>query len=272
MANNRQNQDQEEISLRDIIIFFLKSWKVLVVSIFIGLLCAIGFHAVLPSKYEAIAQIQVMQNNFDKVTLIHSQTPWVIEDPSILITRLKMRSNYENIECEVNQKKITPDQLVDLVRASIVKAGVPLVELKIIMKSKEHAIKCAQIVFENIRRTHDDINNSYVQEAEYLLNKYQLKLKQLESEDVKLEKYESPTIGFLLRRNEIQHISDQIIYLSKFITFNKLNQTRLIAPIYASNLRASSNKNMILLLGILGGLFMGFLLSMRMNLWALKKT
>ena len=99
---------EDEISIKDILDFFIVSWKKILFAAFLGLLGALAYILLMPNSYEGVMQVQMSQlaagankNNLNPLGIN-------IEDPTVLIARLKMPStfNHENIAaCSLSGKK-----------------------------------------------------------------------------------------------------------------------------------------------------------------------
>jgi uncharacterized protein involved in exopolysaccharide biosynthesis len=65
----------------------------------------------------------------------------------------------------------------------------------------------------------------------------------------------------------MRYLLDEIASLKNVVTSNHSRATHLIAPIYASDAPISPKKLMVLLAGVLGGLFLGSLLVLARQMW-----
>lgn len=270
MSEQSFNQSlEDEISLKDIIDFLIESWKAILATGLAGLLGAVGFIAVTPNQYEATAQIQMMQISSDN----NNTNPLGVnvEDPNLLIVRLKFPSSYDLNEikaCGLDQENSPTELLAGLVKLSPVKGVGSIVELKIRMQSKDQAINCAQAVFENIRESQNAIVKPYVEEAKILLTKYQARLSEAQSLVARFDK-SGPALSaaYLANRDEIRFLTNESIRLSTFITSGHVRKTKLVAPIFASDIPVFPKKKINLLVGLLVGLFLGFLFVMLRKVW-----
>ena len=66
---------------------------------------------------------------------------------------------------------------------------------------------------------------------------------------------------YLSTRDEIRFYLDEITALKNVIAANDKRATRLVAPIYASDVPIAPKKRNVLLGGLFGGLFLGLLIS-----------
>ncbi len=86
---NFNSNTEDEISLNDIVDFLIESWRTIFATSVLGLLGAVTNIVVTPNKYEATAQIQMAQLSIDGITGKN------LEDPNLLIARMKMPSSYD---------------------------------------------------------------------------------------------------------------------------------------------------------------------------------
>jgi Chain length determinant protein len=252
---------KDEISLKDIIYFFLESWKAILGVGFLGLLGAAGFLAVTPNQYEAIAQIQMAQtsSNSDTNNLMVN-----VEAPSLLLARLKLPTNYSAAEikaCGLEKAKMPTESLVALSKFSTVKGVGSIVELKIRGEFRESAIICARALFENIRESQNQIIKPSIEGARVLIRNYQVRLKEAQELLTRADKSGAAlSATYLANRDEVKFLTSEIIRLTTFLTYSDAHQTKLLSPIYASEAPVFPNKLITLVVGLLGGLFSGLLL------------
>jgi capsular polysaccharide biosynthesis protein len=252
-----------DISLKDIIDFLVESWrKILCVGI-LGLLSSLGFLAVTPSQYEAIAQIQMAQVNSNKNTNPFGGA--VVEDPKILIKRLKLPTTYSAEEikaCGFEKEKMPAEALTEMIKPSILNDASSIVELKIRLKSRDQAAICAQAIFENIRETQNQIIKPYIEEAKDMLTKYQARLKEIQVLMIRPNSSGEVSLAatYLANQDEVKVLREESIRLNAFVAPSKALQTKLISPIYASEAVIFPKKKVTLIIGLLAGLFLGLLL------------
>lgn len=270
MSDNYLNQvTKDEISVEDVINFFLESWKVILVTGLIGILGAAGFIAVMPSQYEATARIQMMQ--IGSVSNTTNPLGVNLEDPNLIIARLKLPSSYEFNQvkaCGIDQENYPNELLVGLVKLEPVKGVSSIVELKIRMQSKDHAINCAQAVFYKIRDSQNAIMKPHIEEAKVLLKKYQIRLLEAQSIIGRADKAgDAFSAVYLINRDEMKFLTDESIRLNAFISSSETRQAKLVAPIYASDIPVFPKKKISLLMGLLAGLFLGVFIVMVRKFW-----
>lgn len=263
MSDNYINQaPEDEISIKDIVDFLLESWKTILATGLVGLLGAAGFIAVTPSQYEATAQIQMAQIPPGNGGFHGSS----VEDPNLLIARLKLPSSYT--EDEIKACGLHAESLAKAAKLSLIKGVNSVVELKIYHASKDQAVSCAQSIFENIRDLQNNIVKPYIEVAKALLTKYQTRLSEAQSLVARADKSGSAlSAAYLANRDEVKFLTDESIRLNNLISAGDTHQAKLVAPIYAYDIPVFPKKKISLLVAMLAGLFLGVLFVMARKAW-----
>jgi hypothetical protein len=271
MSEQSFNSTQEdEISLRDMIDFLVESWKIIVITGILGLFSSVAYLLITPNQYQATAQIQMAQisaniNNNNNNNNNTSPLGINIEEPSLLIARFKLPSNYstqEIVACDFESSKSPFEDLATAAKFSVVKGVESIIELKITRDSKEIAITCAQSLFENIRISQNKIINPYIEEAKTLLVKYQDRLANSQSMVSRADKSGAAlSAAYLASRDEVKFLTDEILRLNAFIVGADSKKAKLVSPIYASDDPVFPKKTISLIVGLMIGLFFGLLLA-----------
>ncbi len=263
----------DEISIKDIIDFLVESWKAIIATGMLGAAAALAFVMLTPSQYEATAQIQMAQisisnnNNNNNTNPLGSN----VEPPSLLIARHQVPSTYTEDEikaCGLEGKKMPQESLSKLAKFTPVKGVDSIVELKIRLESKEGALACAQALFANVKESQSLIIKPYIEEAKSLLAKYQVRLQETQALVAKADKSGSAlSAAYLANRDEVKFLTDESIRLNALITSGDARQTKLVAPVYVSDLPVFPKKSVSLVVGLLAGLFVGLLLVLLRKAW-----
>ncbi len=260
----------DEISIKDIVDFLVESWKAIIATGILGVAAALTFVMVTPSQYEATAQIQMAQisiSNNNNTNPLGSN----VELPSLLIARHQVPSTYTEDEikaCGLEGKKMPQESLSKLAKFTPVKGVDSIVELKIRLESKEGALACAQALFANVKESQSLIIKPYIEEAKSLLAKYQVRLQETQALVAKADKSGSAlSAAYLANRDEVKFLTDESIRLNALITSGDARQTKLVAPVYVSDLPVFPKKSVSLVVGLLAGLFVGLLLVLLRKAW-----
>lgn len=258
----------DEISIKDIVDFLVESWKAIIATGILGVAAALTFVMVTPSQYEATAQIQMAQ-----ISISNNTNPLGsnVELPSLLIARHQVPSTYTEDEikaCGLGGKKMPQEALSKLAKFTPVKGVDSIVELKIRLESKEGALACAQALFENVKESQSLIIKPYIEEAKSLLAKYQVRLQETQALVAKADKSGSAlSAAYLANRDEVKFLTDESIRLNALITSGDARQTKLVAPVYVSDLPVFPKKSISLVLGLFAGLLTGLLLVLLRKAW-----
>ena len=256
---------EDEISLKDIVGFIQDSYKTILVTTFLGLLLALAYIWLTPKSYEGVMQVQMSQlatGNSSNVSPLGVN----IEEPAVLIARLKMPSTFDeaNIQaCSLSGKENAAEKLVKKINASQLKGNNTVLEVKIDSRSTEEVKQCLESLFEKIKVTQKAIKEPFLDEARQKISVYDSKLKEAKSVIARADKSNSALSAvYLSTRDEVRQLTDQIMDLNDFISAGENRRAKLISPIYVSDRPVSPKKLIGLIIGLLGGIFLGILLAM----------
>lgn len=281
MSQNRLNlglsdahSDESEISLIDILCFLKSAYKSILIVGLVGLGLAIAYLVVTPKQYEAIAQIAMAQigaannnNNNNNLNPLGVN----IEEPSLLIARLSSPTSFTPrvlSSCGMDESANPGASLAKAIKLAPPKGVANVVELKTFGKSPETASTCAQAIFELIKATQAQILAPYIEEAKAKLVDDEERLNKAKDLVAKADKTgQAVGAAYLSTRDEIRYLLDEITSLKNVVTSNQSRATRLIAPIYASDTPIAPKKRIVLMAGLVGGLFLGLLLALARQLW-----
>lgn len=257
---NLNTNIENEISLKDTFDFLVESWKTLILMGLLGFVGSIVYLWLTPNQYQATAQIQMAQISANNTNPLGAN----IEDPNLLIARLKLPSTYSAQEikaCGFESAKAPSEALVAAAKFSAVKEVGSIIELKIKRENKESAIRCIQAIFENIKYSQREIIKPYIEEAKNLLIQYKSRLNDSQALITRADKSGAAlSATYLVNRDEVKFISEEILRLNSFIATAETRQTKLVSPIYASNIPFGPNKGMAIISGLFMGLFLGLLI------------
>jgi capsular polysaccharide biosynthesis protein len=276
MPEQSFNQNlEDEFSLKDIIDFLVESWKAILVTGVLGVLVAGTYIVVTPNKYEATAQIEMAKinnnNNNNSSSLLGSN----IEDPNLLIARMKSPSNYDQasiVACGFEGEKQAAERLAKMIKVGLSK-GTQMVELKATGLSQEQAMQCAQSVFNNIKQSQKMIAEPIIEESKAKLARYAARLQEAQTFISKADKSgSSMSAAYLSTRDEMKHITDEITLLNDLISSASNRQTKLVSPIYVSQKKVAPKEIVSLTAGLMGGIFFGLLLMIGLRSYRSYKT
>ena len=273
MSNTRNQEisnNETEISLIDILRFLKGAYKTILIFGVVGIAASIAYLVMTPKQYEAVAQIAMAQinaaNNNNNNNNNLNPLGINIEEPVLLMARLGMPTSFtaqEIAACGFEGKPDGAATLAKAIKISPVK-GVPnVVELKTIGTSPQLAKDCANAIIELIKTTQAQILLPYIDEAKVKLADDEERLNKAKDLVSKADKAGSAMgATYLSTRDEIRYLLAEISALKNVVTTNQHRGTRLIAPIYASELPISPKKRIALAGGLFGGLFLGLLMTL----------
>ena len=149
------------------------------------------------------------------------------------------------------------------IKLTLVKGVASVVELKTFGPTPQAAQECALGVFELIKITQAQIVAPYIEEAKVKLADDEEHLQKAKDLVARSDKSGSAvSASYLLTRDEIRYLLDQIAALKNIVTSNQNRATQMVAPIYASDKPIAPKKRMVLAAGLLGGLFLGLLMAL----------
>jgi capsular polysaccharide biosynthesis protein len=261
---NFNSNNEDEISLKDIVDFLVESWKAIILTGLLGLVGSIAYLWVTPNQYQATAQIQMAQINANSNNNNTNPLGVNIEDPNLLMARLKLPTTYSAQEiklCGFESSANPSETLSASAKFSAVKGVGSMIELKINRDNKETAIACAKSLFENIKASQNEIIKPYTEEAKTLLVNYQDRLTNSQSLVSRADKSGAAlSAAYLANRDEVKFLTEEILRLNTFITTAETRQAKLVSPIYASDVPVAPKKKIALIAGLFAGLFLGLLL------------
>jgi hypothetical protein len=256
---------EDEISLKDIIDFLLESWKVILSCGIAGGLIGLGYAVIAPSKYQAIASIQVT-----KVAGID------VEAPSILIEKLKMPTYYSEktyIACGAAGHIESGEFISNTLKPSLSK-NTPIITISFVSASSEDAKKCLGAILDDVRANQSLLAKPFYESKGNQLVSMKLKLeeaqnilkkmpKQNNGFDFSDSKFSASTLLLattLNKQNEIQDLRTQINDLEITMLEPQTKPAFFTTPIYAPKQKVSPKRTKIIIGGLIAGLIIGLLL------------
>ena len=259
---------EEEISLIDILRFLKGAYKTTLVFGILGFAAAFAYLVITPKQYEATAQIVMAQIGAANNNNNNNNNPLLginIEEPAPLISRLSTPTSYtpETLVACGLQDQANPTLALSSIKLTVPKGVANQVELKTFGGSQQVAKDCALAVFDLIKTTQAQIVAPYIEEAKIRLADNQERLQK--AKEVVARSDKSGVVmsaSYLSTRDEIRFLLDEITALKNALASNQNRTTRLIAPVYSSDMPIAPKKRNILAAGLFGGLFLGLLIAL----------
>jgi LPS O-antigen subunit length determinant protein (WzzB/FepE family) len=254
-----------EISFVDILLFLKNSYQIIVSFLLLGILGATLYLWITPKQYEARAQIVMAQISTANNNNNNSPLGINIEEPALLISRLSIPTSYtpETLVACGLQDQANPALALSLIKLTIPKGVANLVELKTFGGSQQVAQDCALAVFDLIKTTQAQIVAPYIEEAKIKLADNQERLQKAKEVVTRSDKSGAAmSASYLSTRDEIRYLLDEITALKNVVSSNQNRTTRMVAPIYLSDMPIAPKKHNILAAGLFCGLFLGLLIAL----------
>jgi uncharacterized protein involved in exopolysaccharide biosynthesis len=146
---------EDEISLKDIFNFLLESWKLIVLSGIVGGLLASGYVFMAPSKYQAVASIQVA-----KVVNVD------VESPGVLMEKLNIPSFYSALTysaCNMTDAFDSGEIIAKNLKPTLSKIS-NVIYFSYLADSPEDARKCLQGILQDIRNSQNLLANPILEQ------------------------------------------------------------------------------------------------------------
>lgn len=262
--HTRISQGDSEISLSNILHHLIKAWKMVVIAVLVGLALSITYLAITPKQYEAVSQIIVAQIGAANSSI--SPVGINIEEPSFLIARMSMPTSFttQAIEvCGFQNKAEAATILSKSIKLRIIKDVSNLVELKTFGSSPQAAERCNSAIFELIKITQSQSAVQYIADIKSKLDDDVERLTRAREFLSKADKSGTAmNAAYISTRDEIGFLLNEITALKNVIGTNDNRITRLVAPVYASEIPVSPMKRNVLAYGLFGGLLLALLIVM----------
>jgi LPS O-antigen subunit length determinant protein (WzzB/FepE family) len=251
----------DEINIWELVDYLKSGWRWLSGGFAIGLLGAIGFLILVPAKYEATAVIQPATIGTVATTTTTTTTTTTVETVAQTIERLKLVTFYGDELVKTCQATSAKD-LAEDVKASLVK-GNALLSIGYRANSVETAESCVAKIVGQLAQTQSKMAAPLIKELEDQLASTKQQIEEEERFLAQNEKLLSPAANgavlLMLKREELTNMKklyrEQRLQLIEPLT----RSLQLLEPVYAPQKAVSPKKLLIVVGGLIGGLFAGLL-------------
>jgi len=265
LPSSRLLNDDQEISLLDILRFLKGAWKMIVIAGALGLAGAAVYLLITPNQYEAVANITMARVPADKNPLGVN-----IEEPQTLINRMSVPSSLDATiiqACGLQESNNLPAQLTKAMKFSIPKGVANVVELKVTRPTPEIAQNCANAVYEAIAKSQTQMIDPIAQATKAGNSARLAKVEERLAQDKNLlAKAEQPkgavSPAYFAILSEMRNLEDEREKLATTVNTNSVQATSLQSPIYVADKPVFPKKSLSLVAGLMGGLFLGVLLAL----------
>jgi hypothetical protein len=271
LTEETMEHGEDEISLLDIIRFFIDN------KVFIGVTTAlsgliglvIGFW--LPAQYEATMNIQM--------ATVANET---VESPNLVVEKMKLPlyfSSNTSGKCNTEYEE-TPSRSLAKKLHPILNKNAPMIGMSIKANSPGEAKACLQAVLDDIRSKQAMIADPIIKQKLGYLASLQNKLESTEllaklllPTQESSAKSSNLTVNSLLilsrvsKSGEAREIQSQILDLEISMSHPQTQQTSLAAPLYASEQPVGPSRSLILLIALAMGFMLSILITLGRKAW-----
>lgn len=270
-------QDDDELSLWDIVDTLQEGWRWLAGGLLLGVVCAVAYLLVTPKQYEA-------QALFQGAKVLGSE----LESSAQLIERLKFPTFYEAEQlrvCEITTAEPAV-ALAKRINPTLLK-GTNILQVGYRARESEKAVLCLNAVMDRVIRGQNKLSAASLENAKRQLELTKGQLADAERLQMMLEKRSMGSLDaadtkfsqtVLLMSTSISK-KDQIASLRKSILDQMASleppatrPAELVAPIYAPENAVFPKKLPVLAGGLFGGLVLGGLAFFVRRSWLARKA
>lgn len=269
-----RGNENAEISLLDMYMFFRDGWKWMAASTLTCALAGVAYALFATPVYEATANIEmaVVANA-------------VVEQPAVLAEKLKIPTYYSNETinaCGSDESQASGESLAQELKPAVNK-NAPVLIISYRSRSADNAKECLDAVLQNIRLDQNKISRPMLSLKQHLLKNLESRLESAEKVKHQLggrtlrfdfndPKFSASTLlmsTLLANDKEISDLRNQIFELNAALSDPQTKEAYLSAPIYAPSKRVEPRRSRIVIGATLAGIFLGlfFLLGQKAKVY-----
>lgn len=270
-------QDDDEISLWDIVDFLKDGWSWLVGGLVLGLVCAVAYLVVTPKQFEATAL-------FQGAKILGSE----LESTAELIERLKFPTFYDGEQlkaCDITASE--PEvALAKRINPTLVK-GTNILQVTYRAKSSELSVRCLDAVMDRVivaqnrlserslenAKKQLELTNGQLADAERLQNLLEKRsIGSLDAADAKFSQTVLLMSTSLSKKDQIASLRKSVLDQTAKLNPPATRPAELIEPIYVPEVPVLPKKLPILAGGLFGGLVLGGLAFFVRRSWLARRA
>lgn len=263
-------QDDDEISLWDVVNFLKDGWRWLAGGVVAGAVGAVGFVLVTPSQFEATAIVQPATVGMPTTTTTRGAE---VEPVARTLERLKLPTFYDEAMLQACQAP-SRQALSGSVKASQVK-GDALIQVSYRAPTTAVAVACVNAVVGQLTQSQTAIAEPLIKTLEEQLVLTKKQLTEAEGFQGQLEKrVTSSNDGVSLLMLNTFSKREEIVRLQKLLVEQKVQLSppltqpmQMLEPIYAPERPVAPKKLPVLAGGLFGGLVLGGLAFFARRSW-----
>jgi hypothetical protein len=269
MSEKSNTIQSDEIFLKEIIDFFIESWKTVATFGLLGLISSFAWIYVTPGKYEAIAQVRITQPEL----MVQGSLPKVyLDDINTLISRLNFPTTFSGADIQACSSEKSNSQKKSLINSFVsinaIKGTTSLVELRILGETKQEVTDCTKAIVKKIIDLQNATLKPYYEKIRTMLLKNQLRINDIKSLLTKADKGHIEVLAsYLSIHDEIEFLLKENLRLGVILDYEDAQLVMMTAPIYVSDSMIYPKRMPITILGLLAGIFFGLLYRIVCRLW-----
>lgn len=273
MSGTEEFED-DEISLFDLLEKLRAGWRWVLGGVLLGVLGSTALLVLTPPKYEATALLQT-----GKVAGV------VIEDSSTVVERLKAPAFQLEVARDVGDEQwvgqIEAGRGSSVLSAQVPKTSPSMVEVKVRAGSPGEAKKIAAESTAKLIKRQDELSSQVLKKTRFDLavvneklvkaeNDLSMLSKTLNGAGVKDERFSQLTLLTsikLQKESDVFSLRQSVFALEASLLPPATQSARMLEDIFASSVRVSPKKGLLLALGLVGGLLAGVISVFVSNAW-----
>lgn len=256
MQNEMLQEVNDEISLKDIIGFFKRNIRTIVIFGVVGVMLSSAYLFFATKKYEAQWQVQVAKDS---------------EDAASLSQRLRLPTTY-TVEvrqiCGFSDGSGFDEFLRGMLKTELIKNVNNSVEMKVIATSVERAMKCADAITKMIIVQQSALITEKLAGRQDQLKQYRQALKVEQQQLEGGRKSDLGNFSYLVSRDKLSWLRTRIDSLEEEAMLSQLHPAKLVAPVFVSSKPVSPKKGFTLVVGFLSGLMLGLIYAWGRESWS----
>lgn len=269
-------QEDDELSLWDVLNFLKEGWRWLAGGLVLGLIGAVGFVLISPAQFEATAVIQPATVGMPTTTTTTKGSE--VEPVAQTLERLKLATFYSEASVQACQAP-SALALTGGVKASQLK-GNSLIQVSYRAPSIAVAEACVNAVVGQLTQSQSSIAEPLLKTLEEQLLLTRKQLTEAEGFQAQLEKRATSSadgasllmLNTLSKREEIVRLQKALVEQKVQLSAPLTQPMQLLEPIYAPERAVAPKKLPLLAGGLFGGLVLGGLLFFVRRSWVARKA
>lgn len=255
MENEIVQTTSDEISLREIMTFFKRNQRFILLCGIAGLFLSAGYLMQRPKVYEASWQIELARNS---------------ENTNALIERLSLPTTYSigvQHSCGISEGEIFGDYLGGKLKVELVKKVANVVEMKVSDTSQAQVKACAESIVAMIIEQQKKLIDAKLAGQKELIPVTQQKLQRDMKLFEDLKRNGNGSLKYLAKLEYINALNTHLDALQEEVLMSQLYPAKLIAPIYAPDKPRSPKLALWVLVGLTLGLLLGMFYALARDFW-----